>query len=86
MPPLVEFREPRVECRELLTRGDHARLGLAQLLFARLALLELPAISFERERLALALFLLGRELAHQLLDDLAPVAPQRAQVIENQGR
>ena len=86
MPPLVELREPRVERRQLLSRGDHQRFGLAQLLLARLALLKLLAVAFERERLAFALFLLGRELLHDLADDLAPVAPQRAQVIENQGR
>ena len=65
MPPLVERGDPRLERRQLLARGHDGGLGLAQLLLAVLALLELPAIAFERERLALALLLLGGEVLHQ---------------------
>ena len=49
-------------------------------------ILELLAVSLERPCLAFAFFLLGGEVLHQQTDDFAPVAPQRAQVIENQGR
>jgi hypothetical protein len=52
----------------------------------RLADLELLAIAFERPGLAFTLFLLGGEILHEHADDFTPVAPQGAQVVENQGR
>ena len=83
---MSSLREPRIERRQLLARRDHQRLGLTQLLLHGLALLELFAIAFERPRLAFALFLLGGEVLHQQADDLAPIGPQGAQMVENEGR
>jgi hypothetical protein len=60
--------------------------GLPQLLLGRLANLELFAIALERPGLAFAFFLLGGEVLHEQRDDFAAVAPQGAQVIENQCR
>jgi hypothetical protein len=86
VPELVELGDSSVAGRELLARGYDQRFRLAQLLLQRLALRKLSAVTFQRECLALALFLLGRELPHQLRDDFAAVEPQCPQVIEDQGR